>query len=54
MQILSQLRIGPRLAAGFGIVLLLSALGTAYALYQSNATANARWRKSASSRTGTY
>jgi methyl-accepting chemotaxis protein len=41
MQILSQLRIGPRLAAGFGIVLLLSALGTAYALYQSNATANA-------------
>ena len=41
MQFLSQLRIGPRLAAGFGIVLLLSALGTAYALYQSNATANA-------------
>jgi methyl-accepting chemotaxis protein len=41
MQFLSQLRIGPRLAAGFGIVLLLSALGTSYALYHSNDTANA-------------
>ena len=41
MQILTQLRIGPRLAAGFGIVLLLSALGTGYALYHSNDTANA-------------
>jgi methyl-accepting chemotaxis protein len=41
MRFLSQLRIGSRLAAGFGIVLVLSALGTAYALYQSNATANA-------------
>ncbi|WP_426163671.1 methyl-accepting chemotaxis protein [Pseudoduganella sp. R-34] len=41
MQFLSQLRIGPRLAAGFGIVLLLSAIGTSYALYHSNDTANA-------------
>jgi methyl-accepting chemotaxis protein len=41
MQFLSQLRIGSRLAAGFGIVLLLSAIGTSYALYQSNKTANA-------------
>ena len=41
MQFLSQLRIGPRLAAGFGVVLLLSALGTSYALYHSNDTANA-------------
>jgi len=41
MQFLSQLRIGPRLAAGFGIVLLLSAIGTSYALYHSNETANA-------------
>ena len=41
MQFLSQLRIGSRLAAGFGIVLLLSAIGTSYALYQSNQTANA-------------
>ena len=41
MQILTQLRIGPRLAAGFGIVLLLSAIGTSYALYHSNDTANA-------------
>ncbi len=41
MQFLSKLRIGPRLAAGFGIVLLLSALGTSYALYHSNDTANA-------------
>ncbi|WP_083941309.1 methyl-accepting chemotaxis protein [Pseudoduganella violaceinigra] len=41
MQVLSQLRIGPRLAAGFGIVLLLSAIGTSYALYHSNDTANA-------------
>ncbi|XLZ70232.1 methyl-accepting chemotaxis protein [Massilia sp. SR12] len=41
MQILTQLRIGSRLAAGFGIVLLLSALGTGYALYHSNQTANA-------------
>ncbi|MYN01917.1 HAMP domain-containing protein [Pseudoduganella sp. DS3] len=41
MQILTQLRIGSRLAAGFGIVLLLSALGTGYALYHSNDTANA-------------
>jgi methyl-accepting chemotaxis protein len=41
MQFLSQLRIGPRLAAGFGIVLLLSAMGTSYALYHSNDTANA-------------
>ena len=31
MQFLSQLRIGSRLAAGFGIVLLLSAIGTSYA-----------------------
>ena len=41
MQFLSQLRIGPRLAAGFGIVLLLSAINTGYALYHSNTTANA-------------
>ena len=41
MQFLSQLRIGSRLAAGFGIVLLLSAIGTSYALYHSNKTANA-------------
>jgi methyl-accepting chemotaxis protein len=41
MQFLSQLRIGSRLAAGFGIVLLLSAIGTSYALYHSNDTANA-------------
>ncbi|MCE3262917.1 MAG: hypothetical protein K0R43_1996 [Pseudoduganella sp.] len=41
MQFLTQLRIGSRLAAGFGIVLLLSALGTGYALYHSNATADA-------------
>ncbi|WP_082591266.1 methyl-accepting chemotaxis protein [Duganella sp. Root198D2] len=41
MQFLSRLRIGPRLAAGFGIVLLLSAIGTGYALYHSNETANA-------------
>jgi len=41
MQLLSQLRIGPRLAAGFGIVLLLSAIGTINALYHSNSTANA-------------
>ena len=41
MQFLSQLRIGSRLAAGFGIVLLLSAIGTSYALYHSNETANA-------------
>ncbi|WP_426339201.1 methyl-accepting chemotaxis protein [Pseudoduganella sp. S-14] len=41
MQFLSQLRIGSRLAAGFGIVLLLSAIGTGYALYHSNDTANA-------------
>ncbi|MGW8393881.1 methyl-accepting chemotaxis protein [Pseudoduganella sp. HUAS MS19] len=41
MQFLSQLRIGPRLAAGFGIVLMLSAIGTSYALYHSNQTANA-------------
>ena len=53
MQFLSKLRIGPRLAAGFGIVLLLSALGTSYALYHSNDTANAtRWPRSASCRTG--
>ena len=32
MQFLSQLRIGPRLAAGFVIVLLLSAIGNSYAL----------------------
>jgi methyl-accepting chemotaxis protein len=41
MQLLSQLRIGSRLAAGFGIVLLLSAIGTSYALYHSNETATA-------------
>jgi len=41
MQFLSQLRIGSRLAAGFGIVLLLSAIGTSYALYHSNETATA-------------
>ena len=41
MQFLSQLRIGSRLAAGFGIVLLLSAISTSYALYHSNQTANA-------------
>ena len=41
MQFLSQLRIGSRLAAGFGIVLLLSALSTGYALYHSNQTASA-------------
>jgi len=41
MQFLSKLRIGPRLAAGFGIVLLLSAIGTINALYHSNNTANA-------------
>jgi len=41
MQFLSHMRIGTRLAAGFGIVLLLSALGTVYALMQSNQNATA-------------
>ena len=41
MQFLSQMRIGARLGVGFGIVLLLSAIGTTYALIESNNTATA-------------
>jgi methyl-accepting chemotaxis protein len=41
MKSLSQMRIGTRLAAGFGIVLLISAFATGYALIHSRGTAEA-------------
>ncbi|HEY1226044.1 MAG TPA: hypothetical protein VGF26_01870, partial [Ramlibacter sp.] len=41
MKSLSQMRIGTRLAAGFGIVLLISAIATGYALIHSRGTAEA-------------
>jgi len=41
MKSLSQLRIGTRLAAGFGIVLLISAFATGYALMHARGTAEA-------------
>jgi len=41
MKSLSQMRIGTRLAAGFGVVLLISAFATGYALLHSRGTAEA-------------
>ncbi|WP_300750942.1 methyl-accepting chemotaxis protein [Janthinobacterium sp.] len=41
MQALSHLRIGSRLAAGFALVLLLSVISTAYALFSAHANAEA-------------
>jgi len=41
MKMLSQMRIGTRLAAGFGVVLLLTVIATGYALLHARSTAEA-------------